>query len=258
MPWWLNMNLDELTAGLPKTELTYMREMSLKRADANVLKIVPDKGSHAYLVLDKTIFHPKGGGQPSDHGSMNGQGFVANVKKAIFHRGVIALWVKVTEGTAQLGPVTCEVDWAYRYLMMRRHTAAHLLDHCLARVTASTVQTTDSWLDEPCYVGYAGKAPNPETLVAIEALANALIQAGGAVAIKSLTAEEARSSLEEAPNFERLPELEEVRIVQIAGCEPIPCGGTHVSDIREIRKMTVPRAEQVDPKAFRLHFSVER
>jgi alanyl-tRNA synthetase len=251
------MHLSKLTADLPKTELTYMNEMMQRKADGTVLRFAPDKGDHAYLVLDKTIFHPKGGGQPSDHGMIHGEGYVATVKKAIFHDGVVALWVKLTEGTPQLGPVTCELDWTYRYLMMRRHTAAHLLDHCLASVTASNVQTTDSWLDEPCYVGYAGKAPSSQRLEDIEHLANELIRAGGAVEIKFLTAEEAKSSLRGAPNFERLPELDEVRIVRIAGCDPIPCGGTHVADISEIRKMNVPRAEQVDPTAYRLHFAVE-
>ena len=152
------MNLSEMTQGLPKTELLYLRQTQLATAQANILKVVPEKRTQAYLVLDKTIFHPKGGGQPSDRGKMTSNQFTLEIKKAIHNQGVVIHWAKIVNGTPSTGPVSCELDWGYRYLIMRRHTAAHLLDHCLAKANSTRVETTDSWLDEPCYVGYRGKA----------------------------------------------------------------------------------------------------
>ena len=230
-----------MTAGLPKTELVYLKDTQRTQDQANAIRVVLEKRTHAYLVLDRTIFHPKGGGQPTDHGTMTSSGFVVSVKKAIFHRGVVVHWVKIINGTPATGPVTCELDWPYRYLTMRRHTAAHLIDHCLAEATSARVQTTDSWLDEPCYVGYNGNPPDNQTLKQVQDLANSMISAGALVRIEYLTPEQGRSLLQTAPNFERLPDLDEIRIVTIADCAPIPCGGTHVSNTNMIRELTVIR-----------------
>ena len=59
------MNLKEIASGLERTELTYLREMDKGRSKAQIIKIIPEKRTHVYLILDRTIFHPKGGGQPS-------------------------------------------------------------------------------------------------------------------------------------------------------------------------------------------------
>ena len=252
----MSLELAEMAAGSPKTELVYLRDMNRRRDEANAIKVVPEKRTHAYLILDRTIFHPKGGGQPSDRGTIRAPGFKLTVKKAINYRGVVLHWGKLVEGSASQGPVTGELDWELRLLVMRRHTAAHLLDHCLAATTGQRVQTTDSWLGEPCYVGYAGVSPDQQTLGKVEAMAKEMISGGGLVKLEFLTPEESAKVLQNAPNYERLPDLQEVRTVTISGCEPIPCGGTHVADISEIGKLTALHAEQMPTQSFRLHFSV--
>ncbi len=250
------LQLSEIAAGQTETELVYLREMNSRQLEAKVLKVVPEKKTHAYLILDRTIFHPKGGGQPSDHGTIRGPGYEVAVKKAIYHIGVVVHWVRLAVGTPAEGDARCEIDWGYRHLVMRRHTSAHLLDHCLATVTARRVQTTDSWLDDPCYVGYVGSPPNLQTLRETQDLANRTIDSGGEVKIEFLKRAEARALLQNTPNYERLPDLPEVRTVTIKGCKPIPCGGTHVSDLAEIGKISVEGAEEMPKGSFRLHFSV--
>jgi len=250
------MNLDEMTRGLPKTELLYLREMDIAKAEVNVIKVFPEKRTHAYLILDKTNFHPKGGGQPSDRGRIVSGQFNVEVKKTIFNQGVVVHWCKLTNGTPSAGPASCELDWAFRHLVMRRHTAAHLLDHCLGRATSMRVETTDSWLDEPCYVGYRGKSPPPEAVREVNDLAHRMITQGAKVRIEFLTGEQGKTLLANAPNFERLPDLDEIRTVTIEGCAPIPCGGTHVGDVREIGRLSGLRVEDMPEGAFRLYFSV--
>ncbi len=251
-----SMNLNEMVQGLPKTEILYLRQMQLAITQASILKVFPDKGSQAYLVLDKTIFHPKGGGQPSDRGRMTSTEFTLDVKKAIHNQGVVIHWAKIASGIPTAGPVTCQLDWTYRKLVMRRHTAAHLLDHCLARTSSSRVETTDSWLGEPCYVGYRGKAPDASTIKNAQVLADKMIFEGAPVSIVFLTPVQAMEVLKDAPNFERLPDLEEIRTVTIEGCAPIPCGGTHLSNIKEIGSLSILKAEEISDENFRMHFSV--
>ena len=250
------MDLAAIAAGQPRTTLVYLREMSSRRDQSIVLKVVPEKRTHVYLILDRTIFHPKGGGQPSDRGLIRSAEYEIVVKKAIYYNGVVVHWGKLGRGNPREGEATCEIDWEYRHLVMRRHTSAHLLDHCLAEVTSSRVQTTDSWLDDPCYVGYAGAAPDTQTLRKAEDLANQMINSGGQVKIEFLDSEKAKTLLQNAPNYERLPDLSEIRTVTIKGCKPIPCGGTHVSDLTEIGKVSIVGAEQMPNETFRLHFSV--
>lgn len=250
------MELGEIVAGQPRTDLAYLREMNCQRGQAMVLKVVPEKRTHAYLILDRTLFHPKGGGQPSDRGVIHSRGYELTVKKAIYYKGVVVHWGKLVRGTPVEGEATCELDWEYRLLVMRRHTAAHLLDHCLAQAIGRRVQTTDSWLDEPCYVGYAGIAPSEEALQKAEALANRMIVEGRAVRIEFLTPEQAKVFLQNAPNYERLPDLSEIRTVTIEGCQPIPCGGTHVTNLSDICGISIAKAEQLPTNSYRLHFSV--
>ena len=250
------LELDEIANGQPNTELLYLRDMALRQSQARVIKVVYEKGTHTYLVLDQTIFHPKGGGQPSDRGLIRSHDYEVTVKKAIHYKGVVVLWTKLVRGSPVEGEAVCVLDWPYRHLVMRRHTAAHLLDHCLAEVVGTRVQTTDSWLDDPCYVGYAGDVPSEEALRGTEALANQMISKGASVTIRFLSSEEAKRLLHNAPNYERLPELPEIRTVTIDGCKPIPCGGTHVNNLLEVGGISGARAERVSSNSYRLHFSV--
>ena len=249
------LNLDQIVQGCPATELLYLREMDLQAGRAKVTRVVPDKSNHFYLVLDKSIFHPKGGGQPSDTGKLSGENFQVNVKKVIDHGGVLVYWVKVLTGTPVLGEVRCEVDFENRRLFSRRHSAAHLLDHCLSTITKGAVQTTDSWLGEDSYVGYKGKLPDPELLKDVESMAKQMISNGAQITIKFLNRNEA-DELKNAPNFERLPHLSELRIVTITGCGPIPCGGTHVSDISLIGELSLQKSLQIDDNGYRLYFAI--
>ena len=230
--------------------------MNARECRARVAKVVPEKRTHAYLVLDQTIFHPKGGGQPSDRGIIRSNDYEVTVKKAIHYKGVVVHWTKLNRGAPVEGEAVCVLDWPYRHLIMRRHTAAHLLDHCLAKAVGIRAQTTDSWLDEPCYVGYAGSVPSEETLRATEVLANRMITEGARVTIRILSSNQAKEWLQNAPNYERLPGLSEIRTVTIDGCQPIPCGGTHVGNLSEIERVSVVKAEPLSNNSYRLHFSV--
>jgi alanyl-tRNA synthetase len=249
------MDLNEIVQGCNGTDLLYLRDMELTKTQATITRAIPDKGNHFYLVLDKSIFHPKGGGQPSDKGKLTGDAFQVSVKKVIDNRGVLVYWVKGVTGTPVLGPVLCELDWDNRVLISRKHSAAHLIDHCLSSVTKTHVQTTDSWLGEESYLGYVGKLPTPESLRDVEHLAKQMITDGAQVTISFLNAAEA-GKFKNAPNFERLPNLPQLRIVTIVGCEPIPCGGTHVANISQIGELSLQRASQVDERGYRIYFTV--
>lgn len=248
------VDLAKFVEAVPPTRRVYLEDSYSQSGDSVVLKVAEDKSS-VYLALDQTIFHPRSGGQPSDRGVIEGASFRIDVKRAMLQSEVITHYGK-SEGKPETCPVTCRIDWPNRFLLMRRHTAAHLLDYCLATATNSRVETTDSWLGDDPYVGYGGSAPSTPDLGRIQDLANKFIQQALNVEIKTLDRAAAERLIADAPNISRLPKTEKLRIVTIEGQLPIPCGGTHVRKLDEIRALEVRRTEPAE-EGFRLHFDVK-
>jgi alanyl-tRNA synthetase len=241
--------------GLPPTVSVYWRDSYLTSYSAKVVKAVPDEKKFWYLVLDETIFHPKGGGQPSDKGLLLGVGFSVEVRKAMFSGPVVVHWGRLLDGAPEPGPVKAELDWEWRYLLMRRHSAAHLLDHSLAQVVGREVETLDSWLGDSCYVAYKGDPPSQEQLAQIEKVENETITRGGRIEAREVAADEVHCSFSDSPNFDRLPSLKQLRLVTIQGCRPIACGGTHLRNISEAKGIKIKGLENV-PEGFRIHYDV--
>jgi len=248
------VDLAKFVQEIRPTACLYMDDSYLQSTDANVLRVAQEKSS-AYVALDRTIFHPRSGGQPSDVGTIENSSFRVDVKRAMNQSGIIVHFGKV-EGKLETGPVTCKIDWTNRFLMMRRHTAAHLLDHCLATLTGSRVETTDSWLGDDPYVGYGGPVPSDLDLNRLQELGNVFIQQGLNVKIKTMDRLDAERLIADAPNLARLPKSDKLRIVTIHGQLPIPCGGTHVRTLKEIGALEVRRTEPAEA-GFRLHFEVK-
>ncbi len=102
------------------SEQLYVEDSYLREFDATVVRTGP-----RFVVLDRTAFYPEGGGQPTDHGTLEADGIVYNVVKAmkrgpqIFHY----LDADIAEGTAVHGVI----DWERRFDFMRLHSGEHLL-----------------------------------------------------------------------------------------------------------------------------------
>ncbi|MEM3019260.1 MAG: alanyl-tRNA editing protein [Candidatus Bathyarchaeia archaeon] len=249
------MKLEEFAKNLPRTKPVYLEDSYKKVHEANVIKIAQDDKSTAYIALDETIFHPKMGGQPNDKGTLEGQGFRFEVKKVMFAGGIIIHWGKIIEGILRPGKVRASLDWNFRYLVMRRHTAGHLLDHFISLETKAPAETLGSWLGDPCYVEYRGTLIPSESLVRVEAMMQEWIRKGRPVFIEYVSQKELLKKASRAPNILRLPVLDTYRIVTIEGCEPIPCSGTHVKNIREIGGFHIKDISSID-QGFRVYYDV--
>ena len=107
-----------------ETEKLYYADAFLKEFTATVLTCEP--GKTGYLVtLDRTAFYPEGGGQPADHGTLNGAA-VTDVHET---DGVI---VHTVEKAVEIGEnVTGVIDWARRFDHMQQHSGEHILSGIL-------------------------------------------------------------------------------------------------------------------------------
>ena len=103
------------------TEILCYDDSYLREFDATVIETAP-KG----VVLDRTAFYPGGGGQPADSGALTTGEVSCTVKRLSRQDGKL-----VHEIDGDLPPVGAsvhgELDWDRRYLLMRTHTALHIL-----------------------------------------------------------------------------------------------------------------------------------
>lgn len=247
------MQLEDVVVGLPPTEFAYWKDSYAQKHPGVIQRLIPEDKKNVYFALNSTIFHPKSGGQPSDKGTITGEGFRLQVKKSMLLDKHIVHWGKILEGNPLEGSVQEEIDWSWRFPLMKRHSAAHLFDHCLSTILGGEVETTDSWLGDPCYAGYKGTAPSTQRIEEASNLENSLIQRGLTIKTEVVSRKGLEDLASKAPNLWRLPELDEYRIVTIEGCTPIPCGGTHVRNVREIQSFQMERIEQM-PDSFRVYF----
>src|SRR5690606_35798248 len=98
------------------------RDSYLDRAEGNVVEV----GDGA-VVLDRTVFYARGGGQPGDTGIIRWDGGEVRVTDTIRRDGKIVHIVESGEFPDPGTPVEGVIDWDRRYTIMRTHTALHAL-----------------------------------------------------------------------------------------------------------------------------------
>ncbi|WP_461866355.1 alanine--tRNA ligase-related protein [Thermococcus sp.] len=189
------------------TRKLYYENAYLKEADAIVLDIKNNE-----LLLDQTIFYPTGGGQPHDKGWINGVEVLDVYKDEegnVWH--VVAEPEKFKTGDT----VKLKIDWDYRYKIMRIHSAMHLMEHVLNDVLGKgtwELYGSGMSVEKGRYDIVYPENLNKFKEKMIE-LFNKYVDEGGEMKIW----------------WEG-----ETRYTQIRDFEIIPCGGTHVKDIKEI------------------------
>jgi alanyl-tRNA synthetase len=237
---WGVVRLEDVAAGCPETTKLYLEDSYLKEAEAVVLRYVLETKRSGYLVLDRTIFHPRGGGQPSDTGevfSSNGSRF--RIRKVMEVGGVLVHYGQVVEGEVPSGTVRLVLDWDQRYEVMRYHTAGHVLDHAVLSSVGGHLTSASAYHGPPeGYIEFEGDLGQLD-LNELERIANEVVLEGRRVHALWVRREELPSVVKGAFNLSRLPDLPRYRVVVIEGINAIPCGGTHVSRTDEVGKVEV-------------------
>jgi misacylated tRNA(Ala) deacylase len=191
------------------------------------------------VVLDRTVFYPGGGGQPSDKGLLlrtsDGRSWtVRGAKKAA---GDIVHELEAgSDGPPEVGDVvSVDLDWARRFALMRTHTALHALCGVVWRdygalVTGGNMEPGGGRMD------FEFERMSGELVDEIEAKVNEELVAAREVRVNVLPREKAFA----IPDLIRtkinlLPEgIEEIRTIEIVGLDLQADGGTHVANTREV------------------------
>lgn len=211
-----------------RTTQLYYQEPYKTSLDATVLS-VEQKGTLFNVILDKTIFYPEGGGQPSDKGMISSAKieYVRTIDGEIVHQVKGALVVGSSVG--------CVLDWNWRYKHMKIHTAGHLIHDVLTTKVTDLVPVQGSH-GKKAYIEYLGTydVAHKEEL---EAEVNAILQKDLPVVTRESTYEELEKSCKLLPP--NLPKNKPLRMIQIGDYSPMPDGGVHVKSTKEIGKIWI-------------------
>jgi len=222
------------------TDCLFRDDSYLRDCDATVLAAT-EQG----LVLDRTVFYASSGGQPGDRGMLRTEaGAAIAVETAVFtDAGKTEIAHVLPADAARPEPgqkVAAAIDWETRYRRMRMHTALHLLSAVLPfPVTGGSVGDTEGRLDFDIPEAGLDKDDITQRLAA-------MIAADAPVTARWISDAElaANPALVKTMSVKPPMGTGRVRLIEIAGLDLQPCGGTHVRRTAEIGAVRVTQIEK--------------
>ena len=205
--------------------LYYTRDATQGQANIIICLAEPD-GRYA-ITLDRTLFHPQGGGQPSDGGWI-GDAAV----QSVISRGDDV--VHIVEQALPLGETLLRVDAAARQHHARLHSAGHLIGMAGEECGWRPVKA-HHWPGEGRITFAPGEStvlPEAEALLAIirvwqgESLPRRITFDGG------------------------------LRLVGFGELPAYPCGGTHVAQLSEVGDVTITQLKLKKGQMI-VHYSLQ-
>ncbi len=233
------------------TKALFLVDSYLKESNATVVSVKDGK----YVVLDRTIFYAKGGGQPHDTGKMIKGNEVFKVVFVGKFSGEISH--EVDHIGLQPGDVVyCGLNWERRYRLMQSHTAAHVLAALLNKGTGALI-TGNQLEEDHIRFDFSLEKFDKNLLEAYLVKANELFGIDIPVKWYELPREEAMKIpgvIKMAEAFP--PDLPVLRIVEIVGVDKQADGGTHVKNLNEIGKIELIRTENKGKNNRRIYFKL--
>ncbi|NIX77743.1 alanyl-tRNA editing protein [Microvirga terricola] len=235
------------------TTLLFRDDAYTRSCQSVVLGLTPEGG----VILDRTVFYAQGGGQPGDVGVLvraNGEKLgVANTVYGADRSQVIhQIGAENVAGIAIGETVSLELDWERRFKRMRVHTALHLLSVVLPYpVTGGAIGDGDGRLDFDIPDAGLDKIELTDKL-------NALIRQDAPVTDRWITDAEldANPGLVKTMSVQPPRGSGRVRLVEIAGIDLQPCGGTHVRRTSEIGTVAITDIEKKGKQNRRVRISL--
>ncbi len=237
------------------TELIYLKDSYVVEIDA----LVTDFNSEEkWIELDKTVFYPEGGGQPSDKGKIEFEGKESQIKE-VKKRGEKILHFLAGEIPKKGTAVKLILDWNLRFKFMRMHSAQHLLSALiLDKFGASTVGNQIGF--DESRMDFHPIRFDEKMLSEMEKEFNEIVEKEIPITIEFKDRKTVLKEVDEKRRvlFSRLPEaIQEIRVIEIPGIDKCPCGGTHVKNTKEIGKIKILGRKNKGTQRDRVSFELE-
>ena len=200
-----------------------------------------------YVVLDRTLFYPEGGGQLGDQGTLG----KAKVVDTRIENGVI---YHLTNCSVEEGVISGQIDWERRRQLMDHHTAVHIVGGSARAILGPHIWQAGSnkggryaRIDLTHY-----SRLSRDDLDKIEDHANDIIVKNSVV--EKLVLDRAEADLQFG--FELYqggpPKHSQIRIIKIGEHDVQACGGTHHDNTGEVAELRIIRSSQVQDGVERL------
>jgi alanyl-tRNA synthetase len=185
------------------------------------------------IVLDKTLFYPESGNQLSDRGFLTVKGSkikIENVSKEeddIIHHISPGFKEKIGIGDEVRG----EIDWDYRFGLMKAHSSQHIFSAVLNnKYNIKTLRATLTF--EEVFIQLSKKI-NYSQLREVLHLVNSICILNNLI-IKSELKSHKEADKIAGKIRSKIPDEPQVRLIKIQDLDFVCCGGTHVKNTTEI------------------------
>ena len=234
----LDKNLTSKFVGYDKLENE--SEITALTTEKEVVQALAE-GDNGTILVNETPFYATMGGQTGDKGiieTANGKFKVVDTIK--LHGSMIGHVGYVVEGMVQVGDkVALKVYSANREAIAKNHSATHLLQKALKLVLGEHVEQAGSYVDaERLRFDFTHfQEMTKEEIAKVESIVNEQIANALDVVTKEMTLEEAKKTGAMALFGEKYGDT--VRVVSMGNFSVELCGGTHVSNTKEISYLKV-------------------
>ena len=211
----------------------------MKNFQAKILEIIDNN-----IILNKTTFYPRGGGQLGDIGILKQGDKEFTVLDTIKKEGKILHVLDDISLNKEI-EVYGEINWETRYMNMRHHSAIHVLCGVMYRDFKALVTGGQINLDK-ARVDFDVEGINSENKGEIEEEVNKIIQQDIKIKAKNISREEALNIpdlVRTKPGMELVNRLKIIRIIEIENFDVQADGGTHVNSTKEIGKIEIGKIE---------------
>lgn len=197
------------------------------------------------VALEQTPFHPGGGGQLADRGSLRWSGGEATV--AGFELSGDRLWHVLAEPIELQGTVEVQVDPAFRSLMAQLHTGTHVLNALVfQRFQGALVTGAQLNEDGSARMDFDLPGADNDALRALERPINDVIAQDLPLRTSYLPLTEVtvEPGLIRSRSVAPPPAPDgTIRIVEIVGLDRQACGGTHLGSTGQSRRLRIVKID---------------
>ena len=238
------------------TELLFLSDAYISDFDAIITAVTEDGGA----VLDRTAFYIGGGGQPCDVGNLTDRRGNAYQVTKVSRGGGNIVHTLDGDATPMVGDdVHGNIDWDRRYLLMRTHTALHILCGVVWRNYGALV-TGGDMRPGAARMDFELENMSAEFADEVETLINREVTQERDIVVDAMN----RADADAHPDLIRTkinllpPAISEVRTIDITGLDLQADGGTHVHNTREVGRIHVVGHESKGRINKRLRIELEQ
>jgi Ser-tRNA(Ala) deacylase AlaX len=228
---------------LEDTNLLYLNNTYLFETQTSILYHGNDaKGK--FIVLAETVFYPQGGGQPFDVGTIDINKHTLNVIAAFLFDGKVHHYIKEEFENIEIG-ASChiKIDEERRLKNAKSHTSGHLLASIVENLAPELIGIKGYHFPEGPYVEFKGKLKsysNEQLIERVSAIAKEKIEENTNISIKE---EQPEIQANQYNNEYQLQLGKKVRLIEINGFKAVPCGGTHLKNLSELKELTIRKIQ---------------